>query len=783
MTEPINIPINIRAGDLSGLLAIQRAVEKMSTHVEGGGFAPSYRTISQRLGYVIRQSGEETGAAVRQMVSTIRAAVHGLEGSVGPTLTAINQQLRTTLGLDDYVGTGGRYGGSRRVTYTPAPPSPRIAPLPPPLGYTDVRPGGIRPWPAGIPASPFGPAAGGPGGQTPLQQLVAQISPTPGRLQQAHALLQAQRQQAAQAGLAQVQTASIYAQMLGQPSLQTAWAMQFQTPVPLGGVQQAHATMMMQQAATNQAGLQNAQRIALVAQMASPWQRTWGNVQQAWAAGGPGGGPLLGAMIGGGGLSAVGGAIGGALGSAGGIGGTIAGSAIGSYIGSLPGRAAHMMMASITGRENREVSLLQLGDTLNQRFGLLRQTMVAMRRDFQVLGQEGVQAMQHLAMATGLEEDALTRATYAAVGAGRYYGLGATESVGLLTALRMAGDPTADLRGVMAVGREAAARHPGTLSVARFAQETAQAAMVGGLGFAPMSGDMLARQVQFMQEMGGRYATNPGMAVLERATQMGQPQTTVGQVIAVTALDRLRQRQRFVTLGQGPNAMQLDLNDPEDMRIARENIFQIPEARESLRQEVQLQAPGNPALQRLYYGQATSAPTAYQARLEWEGQQSVAQQYGSIPAYLNRPADIAGQINWEATRKALETGELGLDVLKTRAVPEEISETLPLRTLEQVRKSVLEAMGAVAESMNKGEASMASFFQSIVDGTLTMGKFFDFIERRLPAEGGLFAPGSQPTMPGPTQPDLIDRLWGSLFHAAPLLPDPGAMGPRRAFSR
>ena len=286
-------------------------------------------------------------------------------------------------------------------------------------GPDDPRPGGLRPWPANLPASPFGPAAGGPPGITPLQQ--------------AHATLFA--------------------------------------PQAVSPVQQAHATMLAQRQATQQQQLQQAQRLALMAQMGpQPGQPP-----------GPGaaiGGAIFGAVAGGGGFF---GSLGGALGAPLGLPGILGGALIGKGLD----KGVQMASQGIAAQREIEVSLLRLGDTLNQQFGTLRTTVTALRRDFQVLGQEGVQAMMGLARATGLEERALTRATYAAVGAGRYYGMTATESVGLLTAMQMTGAAAPNLTAVMAIGHEAAARYPGAISVPRFAQETGRAMEVGGLGFAP----------------------------------------------------------------------------------------------------------------------------------------------------------------------------------------------------------------------------------------------------------------------------------------------------------
>jgi hypothetical protein len=502
--------------------------------------------------------------------------------------------------------------------------------------------------------------------------------------------------------------------------LQAAHRMQFGTPIqPLTPLQQAHADLQSQQAAAAQAGLQQAQLISLMAQLSG------GSVGGGGASGGTGT-RILNAVLGGGGMRALGGLAGGA------IGGPV-GALIGGAVGGLAGGAAHAMLPTLPGIQ--EISLLKLGDTLNQQFGHLRATMIGLRREFQVLNVDGRQAMQELATATGLEEVALRRVTREAVGAGRYYGLSATESVGMVTALRMMGSPDPQLTAVMAIGHEAAARHPGTISVPRFAAETVKAAAAGGLGFAPMSESFHARDVQFMQEMGGRYAMNPGAAVLQRAEQMGRPTSTIGQVIQVSALDQLRQRQRYVTLGKGPDAMRLDLNDPMDMQIAMENIAQIPEAREALRGEIVRQAPGNPSYQRFYYGRATEAPSGYQARLEWEGTQRVAREFGGVDRFLERPADVAGERARRPARAAAEAGDIGRIQLEVARLLEEFPELAPVRAFAAASNSVATTLGALAESFNKGLTPTAAFSNTMEKLAPVMENFLTAMQTLQTAQG------------------------------------------------
>lgn len=157
--------------------------------------------------------------------------------------------------------------------------------------------------------------------------------------------------------------------------------------------------------------------------------------------------------------------------------------------------------------------------------------------------------------------------------------------------------------------------------------------------------------------------------------------------------------------------MVLDLNDPEDMRIAAQNIWQIPEAQEALRQEVVLNAPGNTSLQRRFYEKGSGLTDPYQARLEWTGIQRTAGTYGSVTNALRRPADIATQRAIEEARKAGEAGEPGLTELKRRTVPEDIAATVPIRAITEALGQLEISFGKLAQQFDNGLTTYETFFQ------------------------------------------------------------------------
>ena len=274
--------------------------------------------------------------------------------------------------------------------------------------------------------------------------------------------------------------------------------------------------------------------------------------------------------------------------------------------------------------------------------------------------------------------------------------------------------------------------------------------------------------------MGGRYTTNPAAAIAQRAVQMGRPQSTVGQVLQISALDRLRQRQRYVTL---PDGTVLDLHDPEDMRIASENIWQIPEAQEAVRQEVVLNAPGNPSLQRRFYGQATNAPNAYQARLEWTGTQRQAGEAGSVTNVLRRQADVAAQRARQAGRRAGEAGEPGLTELQRRTVPEDIAATVPVRAITEALGQVEIAAGKLAQQFDNGLTTYETFFQIMGRLTPVMETFTTIMETftaggtlAMTPGPGVGGTGVYPTMGGGASWTMVRDFVNSLIQTGPRKP-------------
>jgi len=499
--------------------------------------------------------------------------------------------------------------------------------------------------------------------------------------------------------------------------LQQAHALQFggtvtsQTPL-----QQAHAQLLAQQGSQYQAGMQRAQLLSLMAQM-GPTAST----------GGRGGGgdflaSLLGAVIGGGGLGATfGGGLGGAIGGP-------PGAIIGGALGKLGDRGVAAALGTLPAHAEREVNIMRLGATLDQQFGDLRTTLVDMRREYQVLGIEGVRAMQALARATGQVDRA---STMAAIRVGRFYGMTAGESLETLTQFRLAGVAAPDMAGVAFHGERAAARYPGAISAQRFLTETARVAGVGELAAPGLPAPLGARYLEMMQSFGGRYTTQPAQAFLERFQGFQQPRGTLGQVLQVQAVESVRRRQRFVDF----HGTTLDLNDPEDFRVAMENIGSIDALEDAVYDTSRAYAGGNPSLTRLYYGAAAGA-SATRARLETAGMGRYQREQGSVASGLRRPLDAAGAERRLTERQAAERGQVGLEELRARTVSEEIAALPIMQEILKTQLAVANAVGQGAEAYNKGLPFLESLARGMEELTPLLKDFIGSI-KATQAGGGL----------------------------------------------
>jgi hypothetical protein len=482
-------------------------------------------------------------------------------------------------------------------------------------------------------------------------------------------------------------------------------------------LQQAHAQLQAQRAAASQGGLQRAQLISLMAQM--------GPQPSPGGGGGAGtgfGGALLGALLGGGGVGQV---LGGGIGFA--VGGP-PGALVGSLLGKLGDKGVAMAQSTMQGREEREVGLLQLGDTLNQQFGDLRDTMERMRRNYQILGMDGVRAMTNLARATGQVDEATVLAT---ARVGRFYGMSVEESLGTQAAFQLAGVREPQLATGALLGERVAARFPGAISAQRFLMEAPRIAAAGELAAPAIPENLSYRYGEFMAGFDDRYAAHPAQAFQERFQGFQQPRGQLGQVLQVQAIDRLRQRQRFVNWNGRP----LDLNDPEDMRVAQENFGDIPVLEDSLRHIIRQQTGTNQSLARFYYGAAAGA-SATRAWREWPGGEAYAREHGSIAAGLGREIDPEEAHARLTIREMREGGQVGREALRARTAPEEASELAPMRAWLDAQLAAANAAGSAAQAFNEGKP----FLEAIGTGMRELSPLVrDLVEqvKRLTEGGGL----------------------------------------------
>ena len=479
----------------------------------------------------------------------------------------------------------------------------------------------------------------------------------------------------------------------GLTPLQAAHGLQF-GGMPVTPLQQAHAQLQAQQAAQAQAGLQQAQLVSLMAQM-GPQGHSWLYRVGRGAAVGAAGAAVTGGLA-----DIIGGGLGGAIGGA--IGGVP-----GAALGYMAYRGIKGAAATLPARAEREVDILRLGDTLQQQFGDVRETMVAMRREYQILGSEGVRAMQGLASATGHVDRATAMAT---ARVGRYYGMTAGESFDTLTAFRMAGITNPNLATGALLGERVAARYPGAISAQRFLMEAPRIAGAGELAAPPIPEGLAYRFQEYMAGFGGRYATQPAQAFLEQFQGFQQPRGVLGQVLQVQALDQLRRRQRFLEVG----GETLDLNDPEDFRVAQEQFGAIPEALGALQTVVGDASGGRSSLGRFLYGAAAGA-SATRARREFRGMEVYARERGSVARGLREPLNAVEAEAALERRRLAERGQVGLEERRARTLPEEISETTAMRAMLDSQLALTNAMVTATTEINKGMPFLGPLAQAAQD--------------------------------------------------------------------
>lgn len=607
---------------------------------------------------------------------------------------------------------------------------------------------------------------------TPLQQAHHQLSTFGTPLQIAHGYQHSLGVAQAQQGLQQAQLVSLYAQM-GPTPLQQAHA-QLGTPIgPLTALQAAHAQLQAQRAAQTQAGLQQAQRISLMAQM--------GSQGAGGALGGAGGGGGLMAALGalmmltqGGqeGLTQVqqGGAGGGGKGLLGGLlgAGTLGGLVKGGTGLAIGVSALQHLSAAMQAYETRHLGILQVGRQLDEQYTQVGDTLTYLQRAYQVTGQEGVAAMSAIGRVTGTVA-AASVATTQAMRMARVTGMNPVDAAQMQAQL-IQYSPTGTANPLALLGAYTQAQQRGELqrmSVGRFGEAAAQIAATGGFGRMMLTPEQAAEQTRMMAAFGGRYEADPAGAFQEYYARQYGPKSEMGETINFQAMaDVMRANPEGVQWGDRTLHPQTSYIDQQ---ILMQQGADIPAYRAAQFRRARQMAGGNRDLAIEQYMQATGTTDYAQGLREYE---ALAEQErtGGIAGRFKAPGAAATGEAVARQREARPHRE-GQDILERQMTPEELALTGVVKALEEARTRMLNGIQTTAEAFNTTTTAAEGVVKIFQDLMAAGDKLKTVVEEitRLPGQQG-WSPGvavplnvdqweqrnmpypHPPTAPLPTQP-------------------------------
>jgi hypothetical protein len=548
MSEPINILINARAGDTSGLEAIARQIEQLHARMQR-----STETTT-------RTGGQATELDQFQArIDRLMGNVQGLRSN----LTHLNAQAATlaTRGQTSDPMAGWQTlpgGGIRRVGYQgplglPRPVAPVVIPPPglqrragaPPFGMVPTPGGPVYPTggfgpPPPPPAPPGGPLPPAPpGGQPPPPPPAPPGGPPP------PAPPGGQPPPPPPAGQPPPAPPGGPPPPAGQPP-----------PAPPGGWSPG-------------ARIAGAGALGLIGQMGTP-----GHIAQAALTGAVIGGPW-GALAGGGAALL-------------GVGLQKAGEAMGAW-------------------QQRARDVLQVGQLLDQNFGGITKQVIGLNKEFDVLSGQSLEAMEAMSRFTGRlpEDQALRRVT----GFGVAYGMTSAQAGGIAGSLAMLGVGANPLARVAAGARNAFGAGGLPMRMDVLQEEAVRIAGIGGTAAPPMDPEYYGRIAGLVGGMGSRYQL-PGAAAgfAERLAQgVTQAPDELTMMLRHRALEQIYQERRrqgrptTLDIGQGANRETVDLASFQGRRIAMELAAQSPEILESYRRTAQQEGAGNPETEALMF--------------------------------------------------------------------------------------------------------------------------------------------------------------------------------------
>lgn len=375
---------------------------------------------------------------------------------------------------------------------------------------------------------------------------------------------------------------------------------------------------------------------------------------------------------------------------------------VGGYARGVLGLAAGVsilqtLSQAMQNYEARATGVLRIGSLLDEQYGDVNTGLINLRHTYHVLAQEGVAAMTSLARVTGN-----LRGLPAAIAFGRAYGI-EPEQAALLQGhfARMTGEAEPSLGAISLVQREAQRGSVTPLPVARFAEETAGIAGVGGTGFLPLGTEQYARFGALMTGFGTRFAAQPAQAYAEYAGGLTRNTGPAFDALRRQAVSELAQRQPTIQIG----TQRLNIRDDyADYQQAIELAGQSPEIQEAYFQMAQRQGAGHVGLQRMFFQGMFGAGSMTTARQTFEGLQKQASEPGGIAGAL-RPRFTAQEYAAEdATERArIARGETteGGELRRRAAEVQALGETGAVAALEKVRTDVQNALGTFADGVNK----------------------------------------------------------------------------------
>jgi hypothetical protein len=472
----------------------------------------------------------------------------------------------------------------------------------------------------------------------------------------------------------------------------TAQALMAASAAPPTALQTAHATQQAATVAANQAGLQQAQHISLMAQM-GPQPPGGGR------GGGAGGG------FGQGGLFSVPGGFLTSYGS----------QAAAVLTGVSIYRAAEVALQAY---ETRELGALRISAQLGETYDDVATSVKDLRKEYHLTAEESVGMMETLGRAAGV---GARRAAPAVARFARAYQIEPERAAELGARMTLAsGRAAPDLTTLGAVYQQAVTGGRTRLGPERFVEEAVRIAEVGGIGTAPMGEQESGRLEEFMGRFGAGARDHPAQAYTQM-NQAAQAQTSpLGHALRWEALaDAARQSPSGqVWLGE-PNAPGSKLLNIRDnyihQQIALENAARIPALVASFDKVATRASAGNPQFGTFLRGEMLPGQTVYATEMQREGLETAAAEPGGIVGTMTRPVPRSTEEARQAAERERQRATEGGGVQRRPAAFEAVSETSLVGDLQKIRTEVADNWGKFNNRVLEGTNVITSAVEALSD--------------------------------------------------------------------